>query len=608
VTPPEREKAWPSEPAEALASSHRQVAQRIAREIRSWVETGRPLAQRGGAVRPEDVLILVQTRGPLFHEIIRALNGEGLPTPGADRLLVTTHIAVLDLLALGDVLLNPSDDLQLAALLRSPLFEVSEDNLFSLAHNRQGAPLWSRLEAGPPGAQAAFAEIGRWRALDTARPYDVFARILYADGGLKRFHRRFGPEVDDLFAEFLELALEHEQAKNPSLQGFLAEMRAREVTITRELGTAGGGVRIMTVHGAKGLEAPIVILADAATKPESRQLARGVIIDTGRGVLIHSNRKTDVPGTTEIRAEAEAASWREFWRKLYVGMTRAEDELYVTGALTPGRKPETQLDGSWYAAIASSLRPDAELVTDADGNETALVFPRLRPPPAPLAMEEAAPVGALEPLILPPLPPRPARPGVRPSSAFEPTPDAVRTLATQAESAVDAEAARREGIALHALLQHLGRIAPDLRDAVAARALESLLPDQPESHGRLLQKAGSILARPELAELFGPDSRAELPILAEAERHGSPVTLAGRIDRLVVTPERVLIVDFKSDANPPVEVPQAYVTQLGLYALVASQLFPGREIVAAILWTSLESLVKLAPDQLAEAVRSFTMR
>ena len=171
------------------------MAQRIAREIRGWVDAGRPLAQRGRAVRPDDVLILVQTRGPLFHEIIRALNGEGLPTPGADRLLVTTHIAILDLLALGDVLLNTGDDLQLAALLRSPLFEVSEDELFVLAHGREGR-LWAVLKARHP----AHAELA-WRAtLDTGRPYDIFAHILMPRAGLA-LPPAVGPEVDDLFSD-----------------------------------------------------------------------------------------------------------------------------------------------------------------------------------------------------------------------------------------------------------------------------------------------------------------------------------------------------------------------------------------------------------------------
>src|SRR5690606_19082275 len=126
---------WPFEPPQvALQSAQRRVAERIAREIRGWIDAGRPLGPRGRAVTADDVLILVQVRSVLFHEIIRALIRAGIPTPGADRLAVTGHIGVLDLMALGDVLSNTADDLQLAALLRSPLFDVSEDELLALAH------------------------------------------------------------------------------------------------------------------------------------------------------------------------------------------------------------------------------------------------------------------------------------------------------------------------------------------------------------------------------------------------------------------------------------------------------------------------------------------
>jgi ATP-dependent helicase/nuclease subunit A len=603
---------WPLEALDVAASAPRQVATRIAREIAGWVRTGRPLGPRGRPVRPEDVLILVQTRAALFHEIIRALLSEGLPTPGADRLFVTTHIAVLDLMALGDVLLNTADDLQLAALLRSPLFAISEDELFLIAHKRPFT-LWEALkESRLPNAMEAYDRLRAWRStLDFERPYEFYAGVLYAESGLRRFHSRFGPEVDDLFAEFLDLALEHESTANPSLQGFLAEMRSREVTITRELGTSTHGVRVMTVHGAKGLEAPIVILADAATKPQGRQLVKPVLIDDKRRLFIHaSGRKDHVPATLPLREQAEALQWQEFWRKLYVGMTRAEDELYVTGALTPGVVRETQLKGSWYAAIESALRAESHIERDAAGNETAMVYPMLRPSPAPVQRPPTGVLPAAAPLDLRPLKPHKPTVIVRPSAAFEQA-DGSRVLATAAEIAVDPATARQEGIALHALLQHLGKLDRGLWDDVAGKALAALLPEAPQDHPRLAAKAISILTRPELQPLFGENSRAEVPFLFNARRNGEPVVLAGRIDRLVVRPDQVLIVDFKSDANAPgdaADIPPGYATQLGLYAFVASQLFHGIEVKAAILWTSLESLLELPGHALVGAASAFTMR
>ena len=215
-------------------------------------------------------------------------------------------------------------------------------------------------------------------------------------------------------------------------------------------------------------------------------------------------------------------------------------------------------------------------------------------------------------IALPTVPRHRLRRIVRPSRAADDAVDPARVLETNAERLSDPrdpEAARKEGIALHALLQHLSHIDPAHWDAVSARALPLLLPDSP-SHGAVLAKARSILTRPELAHLYGPDSRGEVPILAQGTRNGAPITIAGRIDRLVVKPGRVLIVDYKSDAlvpGSPDGVPAAYLTQMGLYALVAHQLFPGHSIEAAILWTSLETLMDLPAAKLREMVAGFTV-
>jgi ATP-dependent helicase/nuclease subunit A len=601
---------WPLDVPRDLRSAARQVAERIAAEIATWVRERRPLGARGRAIRPDDVLILVQSRSSLFHEIIRALHRFKLQTPGADRLAVTGHIAVLDLLALGDVLLNTGDDLQLAALLRSPLFGLSEDELYALAEPREGK-LWPALAASrEPLAAAAYTQLHSWRSrLDFERPFEFFAQVLQAEGGLRRFHERMGPEVDDVFAEFLELALAHEQSAQPSLQGFLGAMRTRDVMIKRELNERGGGVRVMTVHGAKGLEAPIVILADAASKPDGRQTSRPVYLpltDPGP-LLLHASSKADhVPETMALRDAEAARQQAEYWRKLYVAMTRAEDELYVTGMLTK----QAKLDGTWYEAIELALRPMSTSLKNSAGEETALLYPAERVnAKAALSADTVLPP-RMPAVDLPPLPRPHLIRVIRPSLAGgDAAPE--RVLDSAADAVRDAEGARQEGLALHALLQHLPRIESAQREAVAHKAVVALLPDRPDRHAALANKALSILGRPELQTLFGPDSRAEVPFLTEARRSGELVRLAGRIDRLVVTAERVLVVDFKSDADPARDlagVRPAYLTQLGLYALVAGQLFPQRQVETAILWTSLESLLKLPGAALTEAVRGFTIK
>lgn len=608
---------WPTEPAEGgEKTAPRQVAERIAREIKGWIDTKRPLTNRGRPVRPNDVLILVQSRGAVFQEVIRALRQAGLPTPGADRLAVSDHIAVLDLLALCDVLLNPADSLQLAALLRSPLFNIDEDELFTLAQPREkGQTLWQALEgAGTPGCAGAYQALSRWRGeLDFERPFEFLTQVLYAEGGLRRFHARLGEEVDEVFAELLELALAHEQGAQPSLQGFVVAMRQSAVSIKRELAEVGNGVRVMTVHGAKGLEAPIVILADAASKPQGNQVNRPVYLLTEAPgpLLVHaSGSKSHVPASLTVKSQVEANLAKEYWRRLYVAMTRAEDELYVTGALTPAAKPERQLEGTWYQAIERALRADAEILHDQEGRETALIYPRERVAPQPVKSLNSQAPATSPPQVFAAVPaPRMAK-MVSPSAARGHVTPAL-ALDSLVEQVRDAEAARQEGIALHALLQHLGRVERGLWPAVVPKALAALLPDLAGSHQRIGAKAIAILNRGDLAPIFAVNSRAEVPFLVEAERDGSPIRLSGRIDRLVIDDSGVLVIDYKSDMSVPGgpgDVPEPYLTQLGLYALVASQLFPGRNVEAAILWTGLESLMILPSDLLVEATKGFTLR
>ena len=374
-------------------------------------------------------------------------------------------------------------------------------------------------------------------------------------------------------------------------------MRSRDVSIARELSEAGGGVRVMTVHGAKGLEAPIVILADAATKPAGIQVRSSVHIDVHEHLFVHASRKdSHVPESDPYRVRYEEAQMAEYWRKLYVAMTRAEDELYVTGTLTKTGK----LDGTWYEAIEQALAPEAEVV---DG---AIVYPRDRPPVEPVAGSDVI-AEATKPLDLLPLPKHKVREVVRPSTASKPA-DIERVYETAAEAAHDSETARKRGIALHALLQHLPRLPREEWNTIALRALATIAADISDQHEGLARKAISIIQTHPI--VFGPGSRAEIPFLAPCYRKESRILLAGRIDRLVVTSADVLIVDFKSDAHAPpspAEVPPSYLTQLALYAMVAHQLFPGRVVKAAILWTSLESLMELASEQLTKAAQGFTL-
>ena len=592
--PPAIGDAWPTAPVESLAAAPRQLATRIADTIAGWIKTRQPIGPDRRPIRPEDILILVQKRRGIFPEIVRALKQRNIASPGADRLPVSAHIAIDDLLGLADALLTPADDLTLAAILRSPLFSITEDELFTLAHGRDtGETLFERLAKSPlPAAKAAHDRLTALRQrLDFDRPYEFFAHVLYAQGGLKQFHARLGAEVDEVIAEFLDLALEHERADQPSLTGFIAAMRASDIVIKRDLVARAAGVRVMTVHGAKGLEAPVVILADAATKP--RPVSDSVYFGAHRGApfLVHcSGRSNHCAATLPLRAELETRNRAEYWRTLYVAMTRAEEALHVAGTL--GEK--TRIEDTWYGAVAQALGAASETVSDARG--AVLRFPAGVAPLPAAAAEPVEERTSITPLTLAPPRRRPVLPVLTPSRHDAPW--APTGLETAGEMLLDATSARQRGIALHALLQHLSDVPQAQRPDVAESAARTLLPDHADLVAPVAGRALAILSDPALAELFSPHGRAEVPFSLIVEHKGAPARLEGRIDRLVVTPGRVLVVDYKSDAAVPADagaVPPAYRAQLGLYRLAARRLFPGVPVEAAILWTETARLMAI-PD------------
>jgi len=604
--PPERGQAYRTTPHDER-SAERRLAERIGGEIEAWIASGRRLSGTDRAVTPADIVILVQRRSALFHEIVAELKRRSLPNAGADKLSVTGHIAVKDLIVLGEFMLNPADDLALATILRSPLFSVSEPDLEVLCAGRGETPVWralGRLAESEPWAAEVYGTLLAWRdRLDQDRPYDFFARILYAGGGLKEFHARLGPEVDDVIEEFLDLALAHERTDQPSLSGFLAEMRAVGHEIKRELSVPAGVVRVMTVHGAKGLEAPIVILADAASVPGGRQLGSPVIVradraDPARRFLVLAPG-TGAPAAVEsLKLEERAAEFEEYHRRLYVAMTRAGAELYVTG-IRPGR---AGAEPSWYELIEAGLgskcaeRPARcadgavrRYPADADWPGAASAAPRSAP--------QAAPEWLLRDV-----PPSPPRELIEPSSAGA-------VLPRVGGAAGKAAFARQKGIAMHALLQHLPALPPERRHEGGLNALATHLPEHPRAHADLLAQALAILDDAGLAWIFGPDSRAEVPIIAEFDRGGTPVRLAGRLDRLVIA-ETIGIVDFKSDAAPPDspdKTPPDYLVQLGLYRLALGKIFPSRAVEAAILWTETGRLVRFEAGALTAATNRFTL-
>jgi ATP-dependent helicase/nuclease subunit A len=283
------EKAEPGPWFEPIDTPHPEdpnvvLARNISEWIRDRVKGGEQIQTAKEGPRPihfGDFLILVQRRSDLFHEIIRACKSLGLPIAGADRLKLGGELAVKDLTALLSFLDTPEDDLSLAAILRSPLCGWTETELFRLAHPRRGY-LWEALRDNPGHAETlAFLNDMRSQA-DFLRPYDLIERVLHRHDGRRKLIGRLGPEAEDGIDELLGQALSYEASEVPSLTGFLTWMETDEVEVKRQLDGEGHRIRVMTVHGAKGLEAEIVILPDTVRRVQG---LRGQIVvgNDGRG-------------------------------------------------------------------------------------------------------------------------------------------------------------------------------------------------------------------------------------------------------------------------------------------------------------------------------------
>lgn len=578
------------EPVDAPDPEDPQIA--LARKIAEWIRAGvgggvrLPQVPRNGgpaerAMRCGDVLILVQRRSPLFHEIIRACKAAGLPVAGADRLKLGGELAVKDLAALLAFLDTPEDDLALASVLRSPLCGWSEAELFGLANPRAGY-LWEALRDHPGRPDTrAFLNDMRGQA-DFLRPYDLIERVLHRHDGRRKLIGRLGAEAEDGIDELLSQALSYEALEIPSLTGFLAWMETDDVEVKRQLDSEGDCIRVMTVHGAKGLEADVVILPDTCDRtPQDRdQMYR---LPDGPPVWKVTKEESPALITAEREARAERSA-AERLRLLYVAMTRARCWLVVAGA---GKT--TQADG-WHNLISAGIAATGRTVALEDGTlrHSFAAWPEpLHPDPVRIA-----------PVALPGWTGTAAPEAVRPTQVLSPS-DLGGSKALSGEP--EAEEAKARGTALHLLLERLPGTAPE-----SWPARSTALIAEPALAAGALAEAQVILGHPDLAPLFSAGTLAEVAVSAPWQG----MVLTGSIDRLVIAPDRVLIIDYKSNRlipDRPEAIPEGILRQLGAYAHMVAEVYPDRRIETAILWTRRPVLMPVGPEIVRQALLRTTI-
>jgi ATP-dependent helicase/nuclease subunit A len=610
VKPPERT-AW-DDPLDSEwdESARKKLAGRIAAEIKAAVARGDAVQDKDlGAWRAAgfgDFLILVRRRDALFEEIIRALKQAGVPVAGADRLKLSDHIVFHDLLGLARFALFPDDDLALAALLRSPFCDVDETSLYHLAQGRDAALFQAlRDRAGERTEWTQALEVFEilLREARLYAPFELFNRLL---GRLDRRGRsmrsrilsRLGREAEDAIDEFLNQILAAEGRGVHHLEGLTAALDASEVVVKRELEAARGEVRVMTVHGAKGLEAPVVILPDTTVKAKAQG---SPLFTTEDGGFLWAGRKEDdCPASTAARSLRDEKTDQESLRLLYVALTRARDRLVLCGRTPATREADK---GSWWSYLSEAFaRPEiAEGSREVVAGEMS--FTRFGPDPIPGA---AGPAAVRAGAALPAwagvrLPPERGARWASPSNIAE----AAKVPAPSPLAERSGLGRFRRGELIHKLFEVLPDLAPDARRTAADRLLAREPGLSEEQRQEMAQAAFGVLEDARFAAVFGPGSRAEAAIAGTAPGLPDGLAISGRLDRLVVGPDRVLVVDYKTNRPAPDRIEDAdpaYLDQIAVYVAVLRALYPDRPAEAALVWTDGPRLMAVPQDVIERAL------
>ena len=566
-------------PVDRITAEHHsaRLASRIAEEIDALIRQGTAITDNQGKTRPihaGDVLILVQKRSALFSEIIRACKAKGLPIAGADRLKLGAELAVKDICALLFFLATPEDDLALATVLRSPICGWTEAELHNLAQPRKGW-LWEELRKRAELFPQTFELLTDLRdQADFLRPYDLIERLLIRHDGRRRFIQRLGIEAEDGIDELLSQALAYERSNVPSLTGFLVWLATDEVEVKRQPESEGRRIRVMTVHGAKGLEAPVVILPDTC---DPRDRDRDEVVEIDGTAVWRVSVDESPPALSIARAQRKVREAEERLRLLYVAMTRAQSWLIVCGA------GDAKQEQAWYRLVEQGMRAaGAEPLAEGGLRHSFGIWPNPVEPTVKAEKVAELPRWAMEPVATLARPEQPI------------SPSALGGAKALAGDGMDEDSAKERGTALHLLLEHLPSADITERDAIAER----LVPD------------ASIRAEilPEVTRVLNVHSDLfALPALSEVElcANLSGRTMRGTVDRLILLPDRVLAIDFKSNRVVPAraeDTPDGLLRQMGAYAQALEQIYPDRQIETAILWTREALLMPLSRDIVSAAL------
>ncbi|MDP9086310.1 MAG: PD-(D/E)XK nuclease family protein, partial [Pseudomonadota bacterium] len=568
-----------------ITDADRLYASRLAEEVRALIAQAPILSSTKRPLGAGDVMILVRSRKELASLIVARLFAAKVPVAGIDRLHLQKPLAVRDLIAAVRFAVQPLDDLNLASLLVSPLMGWNQEQLYRLAQPRPDKqPLWRALNEskGDPFASDTIAKLGELlRIADYVTPARFLETILSGSlNGRRALLERLGEAARDPIDELLAAAFEFERTEIASLDRFLAWFERGEVEIKRDTAAPGNAVRVMTVHGAKGLEAPVVILADATADPLKMGGSRSfdLPVEGAKLPLVRPRQAEMVSPYSEIAESTKVKELQEHWRLLYVALTRAAERLIVAGVM-----PRKLTDNCWHVRVERAL-VSLGAVPDSEGR---LVWTGSVPS---RSMTAKAAKRLVEAPVIPDWLRRSAPPEPRPPRPLAPSSMGNDREVSAPPSSAQLAAARR-GTLLHSLFERL----PGVPAAERRTAAFDWLGRQGVEDGReeIVDAALGVIDDGAFDGLFGTDSLAEAPIAATLP---DGRVISGTVDRLSVGDAVVRVIDYKTGRNAPAslaEVPAAHIAQMNAYADALRVIFPDRRVEACLLYTAAPRLITL---------------
>lgn len=556
------------------------LAKMIAYKIKNLV--GKEiLSSQGRPLRYSDFLILVQRRNVFVDELVRECKQAGVSVAGVDKIKLSSQAAIQDLIALGNFLLLPTDDLTLAVVLKSPLFGLQDKDLEVLCIDRGNASLWSRLGDNPVYALPYQILLELLNRVDFSRPFELYSYVLNVLHGRQKFEERMGSEVIDGLDEFINLTLSFEQEHIPTLQTFINWISEDEAEIKREQEQGNiDAVRIMTVHGSKGLQAPFVILPDTVRQINCKKEMGMLWDDLFYYPLSSSDYEDHCSYLKEQEQEAQAEEYR---RLLYVALTRAEDRLCLCGYAQKNKPREN----CWYDLCSRGLKKIGYL-----NDETLIYETRQQIEPKAVSHSEGKETNCeLPPMWLKEIP-LPETPLAKPYTPSKPDEideeDALFSPLLQVE-----DNRYRRGLIIHKLLQFLpDALTEDKKSVIREFLRQNASEFTKKQQEKIVEEVYALVSDSSFAPLFGDKSRAEVPIMGEVDGK----IISAQIDRLAFVGDEVWIVDFKTNrpaARTIKEVQNVYIKQLTVYRSLLERIYPRKSVKTFILWTDTAQIMQI---------------